>query len=131
MKEKKLKNLSRRESQIMEIIFRLGSCTAGDVQKSLPDPPSYSSVRAQLRILEDKDIIFHKQQGPRYIYFPKIPKEKARTLALKDMMKTFFNNSAENVMSALLDINGREMTENDLNRLRDIIDSASTDKEKK
>ncbi|MEE9443804.1 MAG: BlaI/MecI/CopY family transcriptional regulator [candidate division Zixibacteria bacterium] len=127
MKEKKLKNLSRRERQIMEIMFRQGSATAGQIHKSLPDPPSYSSVRAQLRILEEKNVIYHEQQGPRYIYFPKIPKEKARTLALKDLMTTFFNNSAENVISALINMRGNKMAEDDYNRLLHLIEKARTE----
>ncbi len=84
------KNLSRRERQIMDIIYQLVQATAAEVLENLPDPPSYSAVRAMLKILEDKGHLRHKQQGPRYVFLPKVSREKAKRSAVQHLLQTFF-----------------------------------------
>src|SRR5215207_3350329 len=88
-------DLSRRERQIMEIIYQQGQATAAEVLGRLPDPPGYSAVRAMLRLLEEKGYLRHDQQGPRYVYLPTLAREKARRSALKQMLQTFFDGSTE------------------------------------
>lgn len=124
MKPKSLNHLSRRERQIMDIIYKLGKATAAEVQERLPDPPSYSAVRAMLRILEEKGILEHVQQGPRYVFTPTVPPGEARRTALKHVLKTFFDGSAEKAMSTLLDISDGKLDEETYHRLQQIIDKA-------
>lgn len=100
-------DLSRRERQIMAVIYRLGRATAADVLDQLEDPPSYSAVRAHLRILEEKGHIRHEQDGPRYAFLPTLPREQARDSALKHLVQTFFEGSTSQAMAALLDANPR------------------------
>jgi predicted transcriptional regulator len=127
-KEKKTmkgqKNLSRRERQIMDIIYELEEATAARVLEHLPSPPSYSTVRALLRVLEEKGHLKHKQDGPRYVFLPTLPREEARENALKHVLKTFFDNSTEKVMAALLDISEEELSEADFERLNELIKKA-------
>ena len=108
------KNLSRRERQIMDIIYELKKATVVEVLKNLPSPPSYSAVRALLRVLEQKGHVVHRQDGPRYIYAPTMPRERARRSALKHLLKTFFDGSTEDVVAALLDITEENLSEKDL-----------------
>jgi predicted transcriptional regulator len=96
--------LSRRERQIMEVIYIHGRATAAEVLKSLPDPPSYSAVRAMLRILEGKGHLVHESDGPRYVFLPTTPREQARETALRGVIHTFFGGSPENAVAALLDL---------------------------
>src|SRR5258706_15362126 len=96
-------NLSRRERQIIDILYAQGRGTAAEVQAALPEPPSYSAVRALLRILEDKGHVTHEQDGPGYVYVPTVGRDNAQRSALHHMMKTFFAGSAEQAISALLD----------------------------
>ena len=96
--------LSRRERQIMEVIYAHGRATAAEVQENLPDPPSYSAVRAMLRILENKGHLLHENDGPRYVFLPTTPREQARETALRGVVKTFFGGSPENAVAALLDL---------------------------
>src|SRR5688572_10096132 len=96
-----LTDLSRRERQIMDLLFRQGRATAAEVQRGLPDPPSYSAVRAMLRILEEKGHIRHEQDGPRYVYAPRHDREKASHSALRHVVQTFFDGSAEQAVAAL------------------------------
>ena len=117
-------HLSRRESQIMEIIYELGTATAADVLERLPDPPSYSSVRALLRVLEEKGHVEHEQEGPRYLFRPTVPREAARTTALKRIVRTFFDGSAEGAVAALLDLEPEELDERALARLARLIERA-------
>ena len=117
--------LSRRERQIMDVLFRLGEATVADVQKELADPPSYSSVRKLLGVLEEKKLVSHVQDGPRYVYRPTIGKERARRSALRRLRDTFFNGSSEQVMAALLDDAGKSQAE--LDRLAELIDRARAD----
>jgi predicted transcriptional regulator len=117
-------NLSRRERQIMDIIYQLGKVSVADVLERLPDPPGYSAVRALLRLLEEKGVIKHEQDGQRYVYLPVVTREKARKSALKQMLQTFFDDSAAQAVAALLDISRTKMTEEDLDRLSKIIEEA-------
>jgi predicted transcriptional regulator len=113
--------LSRRERQIMEIIYRLGSATASEVVTQLPDPPGYSAVRALLRILEGKGHVRHAQDGPRYVYAPVVPRERARTSALDALLKTFFDGSPELAVAALLDRSSAKLSDDELDRLAGLI----------
>lgn len=96
-------DLSRRERQIMDIIYRRRRATAAEVMEELPDPPTYSAVRAALRLLEEKGLLTHEQEGKRYIYLPTTPHSRARTSALRHLMRTFFSGSTSQVVNALLE----------------------------
>ena len=86
-------SLSRRERQIMDVVYRLGRATAAEVQEGLPDPPSYSAVRALLRVLEEKGHLRHEQDGPRNVYVPTVPRDAARSSAVRALLETFFGGS--------------------------------------
>jgi BlaI family transcriptional regulator, penicillinase repressor len=116
--------LSRRERQIMDILYSRGSATAADVQQNIPDAPSYSAVRALLRILEEKGHVKHSYDGPRYVYSPIISRPVAQKSALKQLVKTFFDGSTSNAVAALLDMSGKELSENELDRLAEIVKQA-------
>ena len=116
--------LSRRERQIMDAIYRRGQATSAEVLEDLPDPPSYSAVRAMLRVLEEKGHLQHVQQGPEYVFLPTVPREKARRLALKQLMQTFFDGSAEQTVAALLDLSASKLSDAELDRLSRLIDQA-------
>jgi predicted transcriptional regulator len=118
------KNLSRRERQIMDIIYELNQATAAQVLERLPNPPSYSAVRALLRVLEEKGHLNHKQDGPRYVFVPTLPRDEARENALKHLVNTFFDGSTEKVVAALLDISDEELSEDDYQRLSQLIENA-------
>jgi predicted transcriptional regulator len=117
-------DLSRRERQIIDILYAQGRATAADVQASLPEPPSYSAVRAMLRILEDKGHIRHEQDGPRYVYVPTVGRDNAKRSALHHVLKTFFDGSAEQAISALLDDKSTRLSDAELDRLARLIDRA-------
>jgi predicted transcriptional regulator len=117
------KNLSRRERQIMDIIYELNEATVVQVLERLPSPPSYSAVRALLRVLEQKGHLVHRQDGPRYVYAPTLPRERARRGALRHLLKTFFDNSTEDVVAALLDISDN-LSEDDYERLVELVQKA-------
>jgi predicted transcriptional regulator len=116
--------LSRRERQIIDILYARGRSTAAEVQAALPDPPSYSAVRAMLRILEDKGHVRHEQDGPRYVYLPTVARENAKRSALRHMVRTFFEGSAEQAISALLDDSTARLSDAELDRLARLIDQA-------
>jgi BlaI family transcriptional regulator, penicillinase repressor len=118
------RDLSRRERQILDILYERGEATAADVQAALPEPPSYSAVRALLRILEEKGHVRHKQDGPRYVYLPTVARDNAKKSALRHMLKTFFDGSAEQAISALLDENSSSLSSAELDRLARLIDTA-------
>ena len=118
------RDLSRRERQILDILYERGEATAADVQGFLPEPPSYSAVRALLRILEDKGHVRHKQDGPRYVYLPTVGRDNAKRSALHHMLKTFFDGSAEQAISALLDESSSTLSPAELDRLARLIDTA-------
>ncbi len=117
--------LSRRERQIMDVLYAKGSATAADVQAALPDPPSYSAVRALLRILEEKGHARHEEQGPRYVYLPRVSRERARRSALKRLVSTFFEGSTAQAAAALIDSN--TLSRDDLARLSALIEKARKD----
>ena len=124
MNKRKMPDLSRRERQIMEIVYRVGEVTAADVLGELPDPPSYSAVRAMLRILEEKGHLDHRQDGPRYVFFPTVSRERARTSALEQVVQTFFDDSAGQAMAALLDLSAGDLSPDELDRLSAMIERA-------
>ena len=116
--------LSRRERQIMNIVHRLGRVTAAEVLEEIADPPSYSAVRAMLRILEEKGQLQHEQDGPRYVYLPTVARDNAQRFAMRHMLQTFFDGSAEQAISALLDDSSAKLSSAELDRLARMIDTA-------
>lgn len=124
MSERPHRDLTRRERQIMDIVYRFERATAQEVRENLPDPPSYSAVRALLRVLEEKGHLEHVQEGPRYVYLPTVPREKARKSAMKRLVRTFFDDSAEKAVAALLSMSSLELSEEELDRLGELIDEA-------
>ncbi len=118
------KNLSRRERQLMDILYARGESTAAEVRAALPDPPSYSAVRALLRILVDKGHVKHRHDGPRYVYQPTQSQKQARHSALQRVLHTFFENSPEKAVAALLDMSASKLSDAELERLRALIDQA-------
>ena len=112
--------MSRRERQIMDIVYRRGRCTAAEVLDDLPDPPTYSAVRAALRLLEEKGELKHEMDGKRYVYLPTTPRKQARTTALKHLVRTFFNGSPERVVNALIE--GSRPSGKGLDRLAKLIE---------
>jgi BlaI family transcriptional regulator, penicillinase repressor len=117
-------DLSRRERQIMDVVYRLGSASVGEVLERIPAPPSYSAVRALMRILEEKGHLRHERDGPRYLYLPTIPRESARESALGHIVRTFFGGSTEAAVAALLDGSGRRLTGVELDRISRLIEQA-------
>jgi predicted transcriptional regulator len=117
-------DLSRRERQIMDIVYELDQVTAAAVQKRLPDPPSYSAVRAMLRVLEEKGHLEHRQDGPRYVYKATVPVEAARRSAVKRVLRTFFDNSLEEAVATLLDVSASSLSKEELDRLARMIEKA-------
>jgi BlaI family penicillinase repressor len=124
LKKRQIHELSRRERQIMEIIVKLGSATAATVIEKLADAPSYSAVRAMLRVLEDKGHLRHKQDGPRYVYLPTVPRGKAKRTALRHVLQTFFDDSTESAVAALLELDASRLTDEQLDRMSELIDRA-------
>ena len=124
MKKKSYLRLSNRERQIMDILYRDGSATAAEVHKKLPDPPSYSAVRATLRILEDKGHVRHEQDGPRYVFRPAVARDNAKRTAMRHLVQTFFDGSAELAVATLLDESASQLDESDFERLKKLIDDA-------
>jgi predicted transcriptional regulator len=114
--------MSRRERQIMDIVYRRGKVTAAEVLDELPDPPSYSAVRAALRLLEEKGSLRHEQDGQRYVYLPTVPRTKAQRSALNHLVRTFFGGSTEQVVNALIEDARPSAAE--LDRLAKLIEQA-------
>jgi predicted transcriptional regulator len=117
-------DVSRRERQIMEIIYRLGTASAADVRAALPDPPSYSAVRATLRLLVEKGHLRHRRDGRRYLYSPVVGPTRARQSALRNVLRTFFSDSVEEAVASLLDLESRRLDDADYDRLEALIDQA-------
>jgi BlaI family penicillinase repressor len=115
-------SLSRREREIMDILYHRGKATASEVRETMPDAPSYSAVRAMLRILEEKGHTRHESEGLRYIYSPTVPRDKAKRSAVKHLLSTFFNDSPEQIVAALLD--GERLTTAELDRMAQMIEQA-------
>jgi len=124
MRRKAQLDLSRRERQIMEAIYRLGTATVSEVMTELPDPPSYSAVRAMLGKLEAKGYLKHRQEGPRYLYLATVPHREARESALQRLVRTFFDDSPGKAATALLDMSAAAMTDEELDRLSALIQEA-------
>jgi predicted transcriptional regulator len=116
-----ISELSRRERQIMDFLYQHGRATAAEVQANLPDPPSYSAVRAMLRVLEEKGHARHLQDGPRYVYVPSVARERAKRSALRHVVRTFFDGSPEEVVAALLDDRSAKLSDDELDRLARLI----------
>ena len=116
--------LGRRERQIMDAVYRLGRATVQEVLDSLPDPPSYSSVRAMMGLLEHKGHLKHEQDGPRYVYLPAVSRDRAQRSALRHLVQTFFNGSPEQVVAALLDSPDAKLSQSELDRLARLIAGA-------
>lgn len=117
-------DLSRRERQIMDIVYRLGQATAAEVREQLPDPPGYSAVRAMLRVLEEKGHLWHEQEGPRYVFRATVSVEAARRSAISRLMRTFFDNSLEEAVATLLDVSASNLSDDELERLARLIDDS-------
>jgi predicted transcriptional regulator len=116
--------LSRREREMMNIIFRAGKATASEVLEAMPEPPSYSAVRATLRVLEQKGHLRHQHDGTRYVYIPTVNRDKARISALDQLLNTFFEGSAASVVATLLEQSKDHMTPDELDRLSVLIEQA-------
>jgi BlaI family penicillinase repressor len=118
------RNLSRRERQIMDILYQRGRATGAEILEALPDAPTYSAVRAKLRVLEEKGHIRHEEVALRYVYVPVMAREAARKSALRHMVSTFFAGSVEDTVAALLDLNAAKLEPGDLERISRMIESA-------
>lgn len=126
-----METLSRRERQILDILYEQGKASAAGIQAALPDPPSYSATRALLRILEEKGHVTHESDGPRYVFRPRVGKDRARKNALRHMVQTFFNNSAGDAVAALLDASAGQLKPEDLDRMEGLIEKARIEKARK
>jgi BlaI family penicillinase repressor len=116
--------LSRRERQIMDILYQQGNASASDVREAMADAPSYSAVRAMLRVLEEKGHVRHQAEGLRYVYVPVVARDKAKRSAVKHLLDTFFHDSPEQVVAALLDVSSTRLTRDELDRMAEMIDKA-------
>src|SRR5690349_11112123 len=114
--------LSRRERQIMDILYRQGHASAAEIQENMPDAPSYSAIRAMLRVLEEKKHIRHEEKDLRYVFFPVIPRDKARRSAIAHLLATFFEGSAEQAVATLLDVSAGDLSPKDYDRLAALIE---------
>jgi predicted transcriptional regulator len=121
VKTRQLDDLSRRERQVLSIIYRLGQATAAEVGEQLPDRPSYSAVRGMLRVLEERGLLRHRQDGPRYVYVPTVPRPRAMRDAVKNLVRTFFDDSTENAVAALLDMDDVSLTADQRDRILEMI----------
>jgi BlaI family penicillinase repressor len=119
-----LTGLSRRERQIMDFLFQRGKASVGEVMDGIPDPPGYSAVRATLRTLEQKGRVSHEEDGRAYIYRPTLRRDAARKSALTHVVKTFFDNSAEQALAALLELRGPKLSEAELERVSRLVENA-------
>src|ERR1700704_5656716 len=119
-----LAGLSRRERQIMDFLFQRGKASVGEVMDGIPSPPGYSAVRATLRTLEQKGRVSHEEDGRAYVYRPTLRREAARRSALTHVLKTFFDNSAEQAVAALLELKGSKLTDAALERVARMVDQA-------
>src|SRR5712691_5238655 len=118
------RNLSRRERQMMDILYQRGRATASEIHEAMPEPPSYSAVRAKLRVLEEKGHVRHEEESLRYVYLPTMARDTARRSALRHMVSTFFAGSVEDTVAALLDISAADLSQKDLDRISSLIDQA-------
>jgi predicted transcriptional regulator len=123
-KTKLEETLSRRERQVMDILFRRGEATVAEVMGDLPDPPTYSAVRSVLRILVEKELVTHREDGPRYVYLPAVSPNRARDEALSHVVRTFFDGSAEQAMTALLRLSDTRLPDAEIARLQELVNKA-------
>ena len=119
-----LAGLSRRERQIMEILYQRGKVSASEVREGMADAPSYSAVRAMLRVLEEKGHVKHEAEGLKYVYVPVVARDKAKRSAVKHVLETFFSGSAEQIVAALLDVSATKLTREELDRMSELIEQA-------
>jgi BlaI family transcriptional regulator, penicillinase repressor len=122
--ETELEGLSRRERQIMDFLFQHGKASVSEVMDGIPNPPGYSAVRATLRTLEQKGRVVHEEDGRAYVYRPTVRRDAARRSALTHVLKTFFDNSAEQAVAALLELRGPKLTSAELDRVSRMVDDA-------
>jgi predicted transcriptional regulator len=116
--------LSRRERQIMDILYQRGKASASDVREAMEDAPGYSAVRAMLRVLEEKGHVKHQAEGLKYVYVPVVAREKAKRSAVKHLLDTFFGGSPEQIVAALLDVSATRLTREELDRMSELIEKA-------
>jgi len=119
-----LTGLSRRERQIMEILYQHGKASASEVRALMESAPGYSAVRAMLRVLEEKGHVKHEAAGLKYVYVPTVGREKAKRSAVKHVLETFFNGSPEQIVAALLDVSATRLTPGELDRMAEMIEKA-------
>src|ERR1700683_478289 len=116
--------LSRRERQIMDTLYQRGKSSASEVREAMPNAPSYSAVRAMLRVLEEKGHIRHQAEGLKYVYLPIVPRDKAKRSAVKHLVDTFFRDAPDQVVAALLDVSSTRLTRAELDRMAEMIERA-------
>ncbi len=121
MSQRSLAKLSRRERQLLDVLYQHGEASVADIRKALPDPPSYSAVRALMGVLEEKGLARHRREGRAYLYSPSIPRDEASRSALRHLVRTFFDNSVEDVVAALVDLKSSRMTDEEYVRLLALI----------
>jgi BlaI family transcriptional regulator, penicillinase repressor len=124
------RNLSRRERQIMDILYRRGRASASEILEAMADPPTYSAVRAKLRVLEEKGHIRHEEEALRYVYLPTVARDSARRSAMRHMLSTFFDDSVEQAVAALLDVSSANLAPADLDRISRLIEDARPESKK-
>ncbi len=124
MRTDKHRNLSRRERQIMDILYQRGRATAAEIHQALPDAPTYSAVRAKLRVLEEKGHVTHEEQALKYVYLPTIKRDTARKSAIRHLVSTFFEGSVEQTVAALLDLSSSNLSVQDLDRISQLVEEA-------
>lgn len=118
------RQLSRRERQIMDILYRRGKASSAEVREAMEDAPSYSAVRAMLRVLEEKGHVRHQAEGLRYVFVPVVARDQAKKSAVRHLLNTFFNDSPEQIVAALLDVSSTRLTREELDRMAAMIEKA-------
>jgi BlaI family penicillinase repressor len=116
-----MEKLSRRERQIMDVLYERGRATAAEILAALPDPPGYSAVRALIKVLEDKGHVKHQEDGPRYVFTPSVPHAKARRNAVKHLLQTFFDDSAGEAVASLLGLSAGKLKPEELDKIEELI----------
>lgn len=124
MAEQNPLDLGRRERQIMDVVYAKGQASVGEVLAALPDPPSYSAIRAMLNMLEEKGHLRHKEDGRKFVYLPTVPREKARRSAVKRLLHTFFGGSVSEAVASMIEMDKKKLSHEDLDRLARLIDEA-------
>jgi predicted transcriptional regulator len=129
MRKEGHRNLSRRERQIMDILYQRSRASASEIHQALPDAPTYSAVRAKLRVLEEKGHVRHEEESLRYVYIPTLARDTARRSALRHLLSTFFENSVEEAVAALVDLSATRLSREELDRISSLIDEARKEAE--